>query len=606
MTMNVAPSKLKGIAKDSITPKNNVSYEKPQRKLTLKEMQAKQYPFLDSDVPRIFDDLLEANLIDLPEMKRPEEAERKDDPKYCKYHRLVGHAIQDCFVFKNKVMQLARQGKISLEEDSAGTNIIMIKSGYLNSNKNSCNVVHGGELLEKEDSSDTDDCMSTITFTDEDLLLGSKPYNRPLFVVGYVREQKVNRILIDGGSAVNILPLRILKELGIPIDELSNSRLMIQGFNQGGQRAVGIIRLQLTMEDMVSTALLHIIDAKTSYNMLLGHLWLHENAVVPSTWHQCFKYAVMGAKKEKEVLPSEEPKSYSNQSTRKNDSSTIKVELSKDLILPLTQISLKQPSKPPLKGFVPSTQEEEGGHEALAIDEKGFDHKAFKLLVKAGGEVITSLKGFSSTEDDKEKENPRESVFNRLGPHRKALHGIANKQYVFDRLGPHKRMGYQKKGAFKNEAPDNLAISCEKVLKVKAQTMVFTQVQSDDEDDRESVASSNYINSSTEEDFAQIYHVTLIEDGEIEEEDAEDAPVELEESVKTTVDELREVNLGNTEDPRPIYTSASLTQEEEEAYIMLLHEFKDVFAWSYKKMPGLDPKVAVHHLSVKKGARPVK
>ncbi|KAL0416672.1 UNVERIFIED_CONTAM: Transposon Tf2-12 polyprotein [Sesamum latifolium] len=151
-----------------------------------------------------------------------------------------------------------------------------------------------------------------------------------------------------------------------------------------------------------------------------------------------------------------------------------------------------------------------------------------------------------------------------------------------------------------------LAISCGKVLKVKAQTMIFTQVQSDDEDDRKSVASSNYINNSTEEDFAQIYHVTLIEDGEIEEEDAEDAPVELEKGVKTTVDELREVNLGNTEDPRPIYTSTSLTQEEEGAYITLLHEFKDVFSWSYKEIPRLDPKVAVHHLSVKKGARPVK
>ncbi|KAL0453817.1 UNVERIFIED_CONTAM: hypothetical protein Slati_1359800 [Sesamum latifolium] len=151
-----------------------------------------------------------------------------------------------------------------------------------------------------------------------------------------------------------------------------------------------------------------------------------------------------------------------------------------------------------------------------------------------------------------------------------------------------------------------LAISCGKVLKVKAQTMIFTQVQSDDEDDRESVASSNYINNSTEEDFAQIYHVTLIEDGEIKEEEAEDALVELEEGVKGTIDELREVNLGNTEDPRPIYMSASLTQEEEGTYITLLHEFKDVFAWSNKKMPGLDPKVAVHHLSVKKGDRPVK
>ncbi|KAL0405771.1 UNVERIFIED_CONTAM: hypothetical protein Slati_3891000 [Sesamum latifolium] len=172
MAVNVAPFKLKGIAKDSIAPKNNAPYEKPQRKLTLKKIQAKTYPFLDSDVPRIFDDLLEANFIDLLEMKRPEEAERKDEPKYCKYHRL---------------------------------------NGYLDSNKNSCNVLHGDdiedELLEKEDSSNADDCMSTITFTNEDLLLGSKPHNRPLFVVGYVREQKVNRILIDGGSAVNILPL---------------------------------------------------------------------------------------------------------------------------------------------------------------------------------------------------------------------------------------------------------------------------------------------------------------------------------------------------------------------------------------------------------------
>ncbi|KAL0427734.1 UNVERIFIED_CONTAM: hypothetical protein Slati_2948200 [Sesamum latifolium] len=182
------------------------------------------------------------------------------------------------------------------------------------------------------------------------------------------------------------------------------------------------------------------------------------------------------------------------------------------------------------------------------------------------------VEGFSSTENDKRKEKPRESVFNRLGPHRKTLHGVVNKQSVFDRLGPLRRMGYQKKSMFKvttyskknaKSSPTQklrslipsrmrrqttLAISCGKVLKVKAQTMVFTQVQSDDEDDRKSVASSNYISNGTEEDFAQIYHVTLIEDGEIKEEDAEDAPVELEEGVKATVDELREVNLGNTED----------------------------------------------------------
>ncbi|KAL0379263.1 UNVERIFIED_CONTAM: hypothetical protein Sradi_3231800 [Sesamum radiatum] len=166
MVVNVASFKLKGIAKDNVAPKNNVPYEKPQRKLTLKEMQARQYPFLNSDVSGIFDDLLEANLIYLPEMKRPEEAERKDDPKYYKYHRLVGHAIQDCFVFKDKVMQLARQGKFSLEDDSAETNVVTIKNRFFDDNKDACNTTHGDDtedtLLEKEDSFDTDDCMSTI------------------------------------------------------------------------------------------------------------------------------------------------------------------------------------------------------------------------------------------------------------------------------------------------------------------------------------------------------------------------------------------------------------------------------------------------------------
>ncbi|KAL0361657.1 UNVERIFIED_CONTAM: hypothetical protein Sradi_3850200 [Sesamum radiatum] len=185
---------------------------------------------------------------------------------------------------------------------------------------------------------------------------------------------------------------------------------MIQGFNQGGQRTIGIIRMQLTMEDMVSTALFHVMDTKTSYNMLLDRPWLYENTVVPSTWHQYFKYYrngtvkkvfgdsepfteveshfadvkyyIEGRKKENDVFPSKEPKSCSNHSIKNNDSAIIEAKLPKDLILPLNQINLKQPSKPPLKGFVPSTQEEEGGHEALAIDEKGFDLKAFKLLVK--------------------------------------------------------------------------------------------------------------------------------------------------------------------------------------------------------------------------------
>jgi len=53
-----------------------------------------------------------------------------------------------------------------------------------------------------------------VTFTNDDLLLGSDPHNRSLFMVGYIREQKVNRILMDGGSATNIMPKSTMHDVG--------------------------------------------------------------------------------------------------------------------------------------------------------------------------------------------------------------------------------------------------------------------------------------------------------------------------------------------------------------------------------------------------------
>ena len=34
----------------------------------------------------------------------------------------------------------------------------------------------------------------------------------------------------------------------------------------------------------------YVIDADTSYNLLLGRPWIHHNSIVPSTLHQVMKY----------------------------------------------------------------------------------------------------------------------------------------------------------------------------------------------------------------------------------------------------------------------------------------------------------------------------
>ena len=104
------------------------------------------------------------------------------------------------------------------------------------------------------------------------------------------------------------------------------------------------------------------------------------------------------------------------------------------------------------------------------------------------------------------------------------------------------------------------------------------------------------------------YHITISEETKSDQtvDEVEDAPPALEDGGQATIDELKEINLGTKDDPRPTFVSTLLTPEEEEEYIQVLSQYKDVFAWSYKEMPGLDPRIAVHRLAIKKGSRPVK
>ena len=75
---------------------------------------------------------------------------------------------------------------------------------------------------------------------------------------------------------------------------------------------------------------------------------------------------------------------------------------------------------------------------------------------------------------------------------------------------------------------------------------------------------------------------------------------------QATIDQLREINLRTTYEPKPIFVSAMLNDEEVAQYEQLLQEYKDVFAWGYQDMPGLDPNVVVHKLAISKSIKPIK
>ena len=62
----------------------------------------RQYSFKDEH--SLFKLFNKSNRLKLLEARRPEEVGKTDNPKYCLYHRMLGHPTKSCYIF-NKIFQ---------------------------------------------------------------------------------------------------------------------------------------------------------------------------------------------------------------------------------------------------------------------------------------------------------------------------------------------------------------------------------------------------------------------------------------------------------------------------------------------------------------------
>ena len=65
----------------------------------------------------MLDDLLEKGVIQLLELKRPEDVGRTADLNYCCYHRMVSHPLKKCVTLKERIMWLIEDKTIILNLD---------------------------------------------------------------------------------------------------------------------------------------------------------------------------------------------------------------------------------------------------------------------------------------------------------------------------------------------------------------------------------------------------------------------------------------------------------------------------------------------------------
>jgi len=95
-------------------------------------------------------------------------------------------------------------------------------------------------------------------------------HDRPLYFTGYIGSSEVSRIQVDPGSALSIIPHWVMQHLGIPAHLLSSTQTTIYDFNTNDTRLMGKIKLNCQIGDLRFEVTFYIIDADTSYNLLLG------------------------------------------------------------------------------------------------------------------------------------------------------------------------------------------------------------------------------------------------------------------------------------------------------------------------------------------------
>ena len=107
-----------------------------------------------------------------------------------------------------------------------------------------------------------------------------------LYLKGFINGKPVNRMLVDTGAAVNLMPYSVLRRLGRSSADLIKTNVMLNDFNGQPSEAMGVLNVELTVGRKPIPTSFFIVNSKSTYTVLLGRDWNHTNCCVTSTMHQ--------------------------------------------------------------------------------------------------------------------------------------------------------------------------------------------------------------------------------------------------------------------------------------------------------------------------------
>ncbi|XP_052882191.1 uncharacterized protein LOC108472802 [Gossypium arboreum] len=149
-------------------------------------------------------------------------------------------------------------------------------------------------------SSELDRLVSNISadnfiyFNDDEIPPGGMGSTKALHITTRCKGYTLPSVLIDNGSALNVLPLSTLNRLPIDNSHMKTCHNVVRAFVGTERKVMGRIDIPLMIGPNSYKVDFLVIDIKPSYNCLLGRPWIHSARAVPSSLHQKLKLVVDG------------------------------------------------------------------------------------------------------------------------------------------------------------------------------------------------------------------------------------------------------------------------------------------------------------------------
>ncbi|XP_068482612.1 uncharacterized protein [Phaseolus vulgaris] len=136
--------------------------------------------------------------------------------------------------------------------------------------------------------------LPPMLFTDEDFQDIDPDHDDPMVITVEIAEYAIMKTLVDQGSSVDILFWDTFKRIHLKEEDIVPFREQIIGFSGERVSTKGYIDLMTTFGRGTKTKTIKIrylvVDASTSYNVLLGRSSLNELGAIVSTPHLAMKF----------------------------------------------------------------------------------------------------------------------------------------------------------------------------------------------------------------------------------------------------------------------------------------------------------------------------